>query len=167
MIIKQLLHSFLRFICTSIAKIQIGSTGHDLRVNFPCRFTKKTFIGNGCNFNGMKILGDAEIRIGDFFHSGTECMIISSYHNYDKGSMIPYDNTYISKNVTIEPYVWLGNRVMILGGVTIGEGAIIQAGSVVVSNIPPYAIAGGHPAKVFSHRDVAHFKMLKDKEKFF
>lgn len=35
------------------------------------------------------------------------------------------------------------------GGVTIGEGAIIQAGSVVVSDIPKYAIAGGSPAKVF------------------
>ena len=48
-----------------------------------------------------------------------------------------------------------------LGGVHIGEGAIIQAGSVVVSDIPPYAIAGGHPAKVFKYRDIDHFEYLK------
>ena len=62
--------------------------------------------------------------------------------------------------------MWIGDKVIILGGVTIGEGAIIQAGSVVVSNIPKYAIAGGHPAKVFSKRDVEHYKKLKQEKKF-
>ena len=53
-----------------------------------------------------------------------------------------------------------------LAGVTIGEGAIIQAGSVVVSNIPDYAIAGGHPAKVFKYRDIEHYTKLKSEGKF-
>ena len=64
-------------------------------------------------------------------------------------------------DVVIEDNVWLGNRVIVLPGVTIGEGAIIQAGSVVVKDIPKYAIAGGHPAKVFSSRDKDHYEMLK------
>jgi acetyltransferase-like isoleucine patch superfamily enzyme len=53
-----------------------------------------------------------------------------------------------------------------LGGVSIGEGAIIQAGSVVVKNIPKYAIAGGHPATVFKYRDIDHYERLKAEGKF-
>ena len=55
---------------------------------------------------------------------------------------------------------------MILPGTKIGEGAIIQGGSVVHGEIPPYAIAGGNPAKVFKYRDIEHFKKLKAEGKF-
>ena len=71
--------------------------------------------------------------------------MISEFHNYDHGEAIPYDHTTIVKDIVIEDNVWLGTRVLILGGVTIGEGAIIQAGSVVTKDVPKYAIAGGHP----------------------
>ena len=119
------------------------SCGDNLKVNGSSYVTSKTSLGNNINFNGMKIQGSGNITIKDNFHSGIECMIISSIHNYDFGNAIPYDDTIISKDVVIEENVWLGNRVIILPGVTIGEGAIIQAGSVVVKDIPKYAIAGG------------------------
>ena len=93
-------------------------------------------------------------------------MIISSTHNYDEGKSIPYDSTEIVKNVIIEDFVWLGNRVTILPGVRIGEGSIIQAGSVIVPDIPRYAIAGGAPAKVFKKRNIEHFEKLKVEKKF-
>ena len=70
------------------------------------------------------------------------------------------------KEVLIEDNEWLGNRVIILPGVSIGEGSLIQAGSVVVKDIPKYAIAGGHPAKVFSSRDKDHYEELKKEGKF-
>lgn len=50
--------------------------------------------------------------------------------------------------VRICKYVWIGNGSVILKGVTIGEGAIIGANSVVVTDIPPYSIAMGNPARV-------------------
>ena len=105
----------------------------------------------------MNIQGHGRVVIGNNFHSGIDCMIITDIHNYDKGKAIPYDDTILSKDVIIKDNVWLGNKVMILPGVTIEEGAIIQAGSVVVNNIPKYAIAGGHPAKVFKYRDKEHY----------
>ena len=71
------------------------------------------------------------------------------------------------KDVTIDDFVWLGSRVTILPGTKIGEGAIIQAGSVVHGEIPPYAIAGGNPAKVFKYRDIEHFKKLKAEGRFY
>ena len=113
----------------------------------------------------MKIAGCGNVIIGNNFHSGSECQIITEIHNYE-GDKIPYDETYICKDVIIGDNVWLGNRVLILGSVRIGEGAIIQAGSVVVKDIPAYAIAGGHPAIVFSQRDIQHYNKLK-KNRFF
>lgn len=127
--------------------------------------SKKTIVGKNVSFNGMKIRGNGFVHIGNNFHSGSGCEIITQNHNFE-GGKIPYDETYIIKDVTIGDNVWLGNRVMILPGVVIEEGAIIQAGSVVVSHIPACAIAGGHPAKVFSSRNREHYLDLKSKRMF-
>lgn len=136
-----------------------------LKVNGKSFVTPNTHLGKNVNFNGMKISGGGAVTIGDNFHSGTECQMITQIHNYE-GENIPYDSTYILKDIMIGDNVWLGSRVIILGGVSIGEGAIIQAGSVVVCDIPPCAIAGGHPAKVFSSRDKEHYFGLKKEGKF-
>jgi virginiamycin A acetyltransferase len=60
--------------------------------------------------------------------------------------------------------VWLGYRTLIMPGVTIGDGAIVAAGSVVVDDIPAYAIAGGNPARVirmrFDERTIARLLAL-------
>lgn len=115
----------------------------------------------------MKIAGNGTVTIGNNFHSGGGILLITSNHNYDFGSAVPYDNTTIDGDIVIEDNVWLGQNVIILQGVTIGEGAIIQAGSVVVTDIPACSIAGGHPAKVFKKRDEEHYYELKQEESFF
>jgi len=134
-------------------------------INNRSSFNGNTYLGRNCHFNGMQISGGGKVTIGDNFHSGSSCMMIAQNHNIN-GASLPYDNTYILKDIEIGDSVWLGNRVIILGGVKIGEGAIIQAGSVVVSDIPALAIAGGHPAVVFSHRDSEHYFNLKEQELF-
>ena len=143
-----------------------GSFGKNLKVNSYSSVTRNTFLGNNVNFNGMCISGGGKVLIGNNFHSGRDCLMISQIHNYDSGQKIPYDETYILKDIVVEDQVWLGSRVIVLGGVTIGEGEIIQAGSVVVKDIPKYAIAGGSPCKVFKYRDKEHYSGLKDKGSF-
>jgi maltose O-acetyltransferase len=54
--------------------------------------------------------------------------------------------------VTISDDVWIGMRVIILPGVTIGRGAIIGAGAVVTKDVPPYCVAVGNPARVVRNR---------------
>lgn len=127
---------------------------------------ENTQLGKNVNFNGMSISGGGKVVIGDNFHSGTDCLIITQNHNYDKGDSVPYDDTYIYKRVVIRDNVWFGSRVTVLPGVTIGEGAIIQAGSTVTDDIPKGAIAGGHPAKVFSKRDMDHYEKHKSDGNF-
>lgn len=56
------------------------------------------------------------------------------------------------KQTTIGNDVFIGANVTIIDGVTIGDGAVIGAGAVVVKDIPPYAVAGGVPAKVIKYR---------------
>ncbi|MBD8017028.1 acyltransferase [Kaistella pullorum] len=135
-----------------------------LRVNGPTYVSKYTELGKNVSFNGMTIGGKGEVIIGDNFHSGVGCKILTQIHNYE-GDALPYDDKIIPKNTVIGDNVWFGDDVTIIGGVSIGNGVIIQAGSVVVSNIPDYAIAGGHPAKIFKERNVEHYnKLLKEKK---
>ena len=143
----------------------MGKYGKRLKVNAHCIFNKSVYIGDYCNFNGMKILGRGKVKIGNYFHSGMECMIITQNHNYE-GEKIPYDSTYILKNVTIGDCVWFGNRVTVVGNINIGEGAIIAAGSVVTKDVPECAIVGGNPAKVIKYRDKEHYFKLKAKNLF-
>ncbi|MFC5401733.1 acyltransferase [Cohnella soli] len=143
-----------------------SKVGTDLTVNNKSSVTRNTYLGNNVNFNGMRITGGGKVVIGDNFHSGEECLFITQSHNYDNGKAIPYDETQVVKDIHIEDNVWLGSRVIVLGGVRIGEGAIIQAGSVVVSDVPKYAIFGGHPARYFKSRDIEHYETLKAQKKF-
>ncbi|HFK7185066.1 acyltransferase [Serratia odorifera] len=139
--------------------------GREPKINFPTLVNNKTRLGDNFNSNGLTIVGKGAVTVGDNFHCGFGCVLITENHNHN-GNAIPYDNTYVIKDITIGDNVWLGINVIILPGVTLGEGAIIQAGSVVVKDIEPYAIAGGHPAKAFAQRDVEHYLRLKAEGKF-
>ena len=59
-----------------------------LYIGGPTSLTANTILGRNPNFNGMKIFGNGKVIFGDNFHSGPECQIITSYHNYDYGKYI-------------------------------------------------------------------------------
>ena len=167
--LKIKISKFLKWVerkwCTHRAKRKIKSYGIGLTVNHPCVFETDITVGNHCNFNGIKMAGGGKVRIGNYFHSGIDCMIITQNHNYE-GEMIPYDNTYVYKTVNIGDCVWFGHRVIVVGNINIGEGAIIAAGAVVTKDVPPLAIVGGNPAKVIKYRDADHYYKLKAEGKF-
>jgi acetyltransferase-like isoleucine patch superfamily enzyme len=58
------------------------------------------------------------------------------------------------KPIVIEDYVWIGMRATILGGITIGKGAVIMSGAVVTHDVPPHAVVGGVPARVITQRQL-------------
>ena len=150
-----------------LVTLRVARYQEPLRVNGFTHLTRQTHLGSNTNFNGLVIQGRGTVTIGDNFHSGRECLLITENHNYDSGEAVPYDATYVLKDITIEDNVWLGTRVTVLGGVRLGEGAIVQAGAVVVTDVPPCAVAGGNPAKVFKYRDIRHYQTLKAQGKFF
>ncbi len=164
---RNLLKNIIRSFSTLLVKRTVKSYGKSLKVNFYCKLTPQTIIGDYCNFNGLHIHGHGKVTIGNYFHSGKSILIVNSNHKFEHANAIPYDsNEYIHKEVVIEDFVWVGTRVTILGGVTLGEGCIVQSGAVVVKNVPKYAIVGGNPAQVFKTRNIQEFEKLKAEQKF-
>jgi len=155
-----------RFIWRTKVRLTAKSTGKSIFIGGSSSVNNKTVLGEHCSTNGLTVRGSGRVSIGDYVHTGNDLLIITSNHNYKNATCLPYDNKHEDKLVAVERAVWIGDRVTILGGVTIGEGAIIQAGSVVVSDIPELGIAGGNPAKVFKYRDATHYTELAKKDKF-
>jgi maltose O-acetyltransferase len=99
----------------------------------------------------MNVKG-GELIIGDDVMMGPDVLIYTFNHNHDNVD-IPMDRQGVTySKVVIGNDVWIGARVMILPGVTIGNGSIVGAGAVVTKDVPPYSIVGGVPAKVLKNR---------------
>jgi acetyltransferase-like isoleucine patch superfamily enzyme len=103
----------------------------------------------GCN----AVLGaGGGIRIGHNVLIGQSVNIHAENHNFADVTRRINEQGVTYQTVTIEDDVWIGSRVMILAGVTIGRGAVVGGGAVVTNSIPAYAIAVGVPARVIGQR---------------
>lgn len=107
------------------------------------------------------------VEIGRYFHTGRGLTIFSGNHDYESKESIPYGRKSILKPVIIKDFVWCGANVTICPGVTIEEGAVIGAGSVVTKDVPKCAVVAGNPAKVIKYRNIENFERLKNEERFF
>jgi acetyltransferase-like isoleucine patch superfamily enzyme len=96
------------------------------------------------------ILEDAGgITIGEGTHIGCRAVITTTDHDYEKGleSVRP-------RPVRIGKNVWIGANTTIIPGVTIGDGAVVGAGAVVTSDVEPYAVVAGVPARKIKMRKI-------------
>lgn len=134
-------------------------------------FEGKNAVPDRCNFSGNIKIGYAttlgysnllvgNIAIGKYCQLGVDVALHATNHP------IPYMTTYINKNlfqgdlnqlkevhkITIGNDVWIGHGVIILGNVTVGNGAILAAGSVVTKDVLAYSIVAGVPAKEIKKR---------------
>jgi acetyltransferase-like isoleucine patch superfamily enzyme len=105
------------------------------------------FIGMFCVIDGT-----GGVVIGNGAAISYHTSIISASHRYDDLAFPSGEQGFTALGIKIEDNVWIGANASILDGVTIGEGAIIGAGSVVTSDIPKFAIAVGVPARVIKYR---------------
>lgn len=113
----------------------------------------KIVIGNNCLFRcNAHITATNSITIGDNLLTGTNVFITDNAHgqtNLKALEMTPDSRPLYSKGaVSIGRNVWLGNNVCVLPGVTIGNGVVVGANSVVTHDIPDYCIAAGTPARI-------------------
>jgi len=99
--------------------------------------------------------GAGGIEIGSCTIVAPHCTILSVNHNYNENiiDMLPFNNEMIKKKVTVGSFCWIGRSVMILPGVTIGDGCVIAGGSVVTKDVESYTVMGGNPAKIIKYRD--------------
>lgn len=131
-------------------------------------------VPEGCSFSGEIFLGyrttlgknnlvSGKVRIGKYCQLGMNVAIHGT--NHPISHLSTYINTRLfdglselkrEKPIIIGNDVWVGHAVIILGGVTIGNGAIIAAGSVVTKNVEPFSIVAGNPAKFVRKRFSDH-----------
>lgn len=102
----------------------------------------KLFLGSDSFINS-----DCKIRCHKEIYIGNNCAISHDFTVMDSDAH-KLNGIVNTKPVRISDSVWIGTRVTILSGVTVGEGAVIAAGSVVTHDVPPHALVGGVPAKV-------------------
>lgn len=161
---RRLMGFFYRWLC----KRRLSEYGKNLGVNGLSIISRNAVVkvGDNVNFNGMRIIGWGGVKIGSHFHSGSNVKIMLGSHDYDHGTAIPYGSEMTSRYVVIGDNVWVGQDVTISGNVHIGEGAILAIGSVVVKDVPDFAIVGGNPAKVIKMRDINHYTALKEQGKY-
>lgn len=111
-------------VCNPGARLEIGD---------------RTYINYGTSISAHQL-----VKIGKYCRIGTYCNIADNdFHGIEDRNTLPP-----SAPVILEDNVWLGAKVIVLRGVTIGHDAVIGAGSVVTRDIPPRSVAVGMPAKV-------------------
>lgn len=117
--------------------------------------------------NGNRFYADATITIREGTIIADNCEFRTANHYYDGVDlrMLPYDQRVICKPITIAENCWIGTQVIILPGVTVNEGAVIGAGSVVSKDIPSYAVVCGNPAKIVKYRSAEIYSNLANSKK--
>ena len=116
-------------------------------------FTPRITAGRRLVINvGTYIDGRGGIDFGDNVMIGPHCVLASVEHGYGATDVPMCDQPLTYRPITIGSDVWLGGHVCVRSGVTIGDGCIVAAGSVVTKDLPAYSIAGGVPAAVLASR---------------
>jgi maltose O-acetyltransferase len=120
---------------STVAKLELAVDGGVLEI------CEGAYINYGCSIAARKL-----VRIGPDCRIGTHAMITdNNFHHLEPELR---DEIPESAPVILEANVWLGGRVIVLPGVTIGAGSAVGAGSVVTHDIPPRSLAVGVPARV-------------------
>lgn len=131
------------------------SFGYHINMHSPVKLATskpeaKIIIGENSRIHGTCIHAYERIEIGKNCLIAANCQIIdSNRHELDfKNPENRLKNSDKSKPVFIHDNVWIGANSIILPGVTIGEGGVVAAGSIVTKDVPPFTLVGGNPAKI-------------------
>lgn len=137
-----------------IDNIEIGKNvcfGEDTRINIYNKISEKLlFIGDNSYFvNRNTILVGGKITIGKNVLVASDVCILSESHVIDPESLVPYKNQgLIFRNVNIGDGTWIGEKAVIMPGVSLGRNCIVGAGSIVTKSFGDECIIAGNPAKV-------------------
>lgn len=127
-------------------RIEIGawcSIAGEVRIVHPG--VSEEFTDSDGRSVSLRLRGNHRLETATTFPIG----ILLTDHEFDT---LPADGSVQSRPLVIGSDVWVGYRATILGPATIGHGAVVGAGAVVASDIPPYAIVAGNPARVLRMR---------------
>ncbi|MEX2410225.1 MAG: acyltransferase [Candidatus Paceibacterota bacterium] len=133
---------FYYFVGFKIPKKTVVYSGLEIRSPHKVKIQSNTIIGHDCILDGRNT-----ITIGANVNLSSGVWIWTLQHDPQSSS---FETT--GGAVIIHDYAWISCRTVILPNVTIGEGAVVAAGAVVTSDVEPYSIVGGIPAKKIGER---------------
>lgn len=143
-----------------MAKHFLRKCGKNVNISKGARIDSDISIGDNSGIGANSML-NGSITIGDNVMMGEECVIFHQNHRFDRLDIPMCQQGFSeSRPVRIGDDVWIGMRVTILSGVTVGNHCIIGAGAVVTKDVPDYAIVGGNPARILRMRN----ELCNDKE---
>ena len=130
--------------------IVIDRIGSNVNIGRKIRFSKNVSLGSDSSIGNNSYISGV-LEIGENVMIAPNCKFIGINHIFSKTK--PFNDIGKIKNpIKIEDNTWIGYGSIILGGVTIGEGSVVGAGSVVTKDVPPWTVVGGNPAKVIKGR---------------
>jgi acetyltransferase-like isoleucine patch superfamily enzyme len=159
-------YSFLRFRSELAAGARIGRGASIYKSTMlDVGPAGKVTIGDFALVHGARIICDASVTVGEYALISWNVVLMDSYR-------VPIDPTarrrflelaglqsapasgeIVARPINIHRNVWIGFEACVLPGVTIGEGAIVGARSVVADNVAPYTIVAGNPARLIRQLD--------------
>jgi acetyltransferase-like isoleucine patch superfamily enzyme len=110
-------------------------------------------MGDNSNIGPYNYIGcSGKITIGNNVMLAPRVSIYAENHVFDHPELLIRDQGVEKKEVIIEDDCWIAANSIILAGVTIGQGSVVAAGSVVTENVPAYSVVAGVPAKFIKSR---------------
>lgn len=144
---------FSSLLCDRLGRISVEGGSYIGRFAILKTYRGSISIGANTSVNAFCFInGCGGVRIGNDVRIAAHCSIISSNHVYSDPHVPIREQGLTARGITIEDDVWLGTGVRVLDGVTIGRGAVVAAGAVVVHDVAPFGVVGGVPAKLIKMR---------------
>lgn len=139
-----------RFLCRYL----FSSCGENVNIERGADFGSGRNVSIGDNSGiGIDCVLAGDVSIGKDVMMGPRCYFIARNHAFqDRSRPMRLQGFGAMKPIVVEDDVWIGACAIVMGGVTIGRGAIVAAGAVVTKDVPQYSIVGGNPAKVIGNR---------------
>lgn len=131
---------------------RLSSVGARTWVQWPVCIAGAEFVSLGDDVTiaaFVHIWGRGTLTVGNRVMIGSHCAISTLTHDHQKD---PMNLTEIKAPIVIEDDVWIGTHSVIMPGVRIGRGAVVGASSVVTTNVEPYTVVAGAPARQLKKR---------------